>query len=403
VNTKTHTIRLFPNTIQVNQFYELIRLRNIIWNKLISIREIVFQNTNKGLSDFDLINLLPKLKIDQPELANYNSKAAQVIARQIGSSYRSFFRHIKNGNKKARPPQIIDENKVVSITLSQSGWSFSGNKIKISKIDTLVLFKSKKDYSKSKIKEVRIKCINNKWLCDLVIEYPDSYQASKSNKILALDLGLKTLATGVDNNGKVVVLRNKAKKIAKYFTKQIATVSSKLSATTKNSKRYKRLSKTRKKLYAKKTAQVRQTLHIQSKMLSNMNYHTIVLGDLSVKELMSKEKSYKGIRKSFSQSSIDIFRTFLSYKCQGHTNVIEIDERHTTQLNCLTGTKFPNKVELKDRTVQLSENIIIDRDLNSAINILKRWESFHLAAMIPPLDLSNVLEENNLFEKIIRL
>jgi IS605 OrfB family transposase len=156
-------------------------------------------------------------------------------------------------------------------------------------------------------------------------------------------------------------------------------------------------------LYNKKNSQVKQTLHIQSKMLANMNYQTIVLGDLSVKELMSKYKSYKGIRKSFQQSAIDTFRQFLTYKCQGKTNVVEIDERHTTQLNCLTGKKFDKKVELKDRTVQLSDSIIIDRDLNSAINILKRWESYHLAALIPPLDISNVLEERNLFQRTSRL
>ena len=103
------------------------------------------------------------------------------------------------------------------------------------------------------------------------------------------------------------------------------------------------------------------------------------------------------------QSAIDTFRQFLTYKCQGKTNVVEIDERHTTQLNCLTGKKFDQKVELKDRTVQLSDSIIIDRDLNSAINILKRWESYHLAFLIAPLDLSNVLEEKNLFQRTLRL
>jgi transposase len=65
----------------------------------------------------------------------------------------------------------------------------------------------------------------------------------------------------------------------------------------------------------------------------------------------------------------------------------------------LTNKLFQKKVELKDRTVQLSNSIIIDRDLNSAINILKRWESYHLAALIPPLDLSKVLEERNLFQE----
>ena len=399
MNTKTHTIRLFPDASQEKQLRNLMRLRNIIWNKLISIREKTYQDTKKGMSDFDLMNLLPNLKIEQPELADYNSKAAQVIAKQIGNAYRSFFRHIKNGNNKARPPGIVDENKIVSITFNQSGWSFKEDKIVFSKIKNPILFKSKEDIAKSNIKEVRIKLVRNKWLCDLVIEYKDQYQESKSDKVLALDLGLKSLATGVDNDGQVIVLHNKAKKISKYFGKQIAKVSKKLSTKTKDSQQDIYLRKVRRRLYDKKNAQVKQTLHIQSKQLANMNYQTIVLGDLSVKELMSKEKSYKGIRKSFGQSSIDTFRQFLTYKCNGKTNVIEIDERHTTQLNCLTGKKFDRKIELKDRIVQLTDKIVIDRDLNSAINILKRWESYHLAALIPPLDLSRVLEERNLFQE----
>jgi len=291
---------------------------------------------------------------------------------------------------------------IVSITFNQSGWSFKKDKIVFSKIESPIFFKSKDDVSKLIVKEVRIKLVNNKWLCDIVAEYNDVFQ-NKSSKVLALDLGLKSLATGVDSDGKVIVLYNKAKKKAKYFGKQIAKVSKQLSTKTKDSNQYKHLEEVRKKLYNKKNAQVKQTLHIQSKQLANMNYHTIVLGDLSVKELMSKEVSYKGIRKSFSQSAIDTFRQFLTYKCQGKTNVVEIDERHTTQLNCLTGKKFDQKVELKDRMVQLSETIIIDRDLNSAINILKRWESYHLASLIAPLELSNVLEENNLFQRTSRL
>jgi putative transposase len=399
MNTKTHTIRLFPSIQQEKQLRNLMRLRNIIWNSLLSIREAVYKDTKKSMSDFDLMNLLPKLKEQQPELANYNSKAAQVIAKQIGAAYRSFFRHIKNGNKDARPPGVVDENKIVSITFNQTGWSFKKDKIVFSKIDTPIPFKSKEDTSKLIIKEARIKYRNGKWLCDMVAEYKDSYQENKSNKVLALDLGLKTLATGIDSDGKVIVLHNKAKKTAKYFSKQIAAISKQISAKTKGSNQHKHLSQVRSKLYNKRSAQVKQTLHIQSKQLANMNYQTIVLGDLSVKELMSKTKSYKGVRKSFSQSSIDTFRQFLTYKCQGRTNVVEIDERHTTQLNCLTGKKFNEKIELKDRTVQLSDSIIIDRDLNSAINIYKRWESYHLAALIPPLDLFSVLEERNLFQE----
>ena len=53
------------------------------------------------------------------------------------------------------------------------------------------------------------------------------------------------------------------------------------------------------------------------------------------------------------------------------------------------------KVELKDRIVKLDDNVEIDRDLNSAINIMKRYYDNHLASMTEPLDYSSVIINNN--------
>ena len=95
-----------------------------------------------------------------------------------------------------------------------------------------------------------------------------------------------------------------------------------------------------------------------------------------------------------------MFLQFLKYKCQSrNTNLTKIDEKWTTQLNCLTGKMFKYKIELKDRKVQLSDTIIIDRDLNSAINILIRWFGNHFASMNEPLDLSGVVKKFNLFDE----
>jgi len=162
--------------------------------------------------------------------------------------------------------------------------------------------------------------------------------------------------------------------------------------------RNKALTATLNKCYNKKNAQIKQTLHIQSKKLANMNYNTIVIGDLTVKKLMSTDgvnAKKKNVRKSFNKSNITMFLQFLKYKCQATgTDVIKIDEHNTTQLNCLTGKLFKDKVELQDRTVKLNENVFIDRDLNSAINILKRWEQQHIASVNRPLAISaDVLAE----------
>jgi len=218
-------------------------------------------------------------------------------------------------------------------------------------------------------------------------------------KVLSIDLGLKNLGTGVDNKGNVIILKNKSKKINQYFSKQINKVKSKLSKKEKGSKSFKKLNQVKKKLYSKKNSQIKQTLHIQSKKLVNMNYKTIVVGELTIKTLMSTEgvnKNKKGIRKSFNESNINMFLQFLSYKSQyKQCDLIKINERHTTQLNSLTGKMFKEKVELKDRIVKLNDNVEIDRDLNSAINIMKRYYDNHLASMTEPLDYSNVIMNFN--------
>ena len=120
---------------------------------------------------------------------------------------------------------------------------------------------------------------------------------------------------------------------------------------------------------------------------------------ISFKRTDVNEKK-KGIRKSFHQSNINMFLQFLKYKCQAkNINLTKIDEKWTTQLNCLTGKLFKDKIELGDRKVQLSDAIIIDRDLNSAINIMDRWFENHFASMNKPLDKSGVIKKYNLFNK----
>ncbi len=74
-----------------------------------------------------------------------------------------------------------------------------------------------------------------------------------------------------------------------------------------------------------------------------------------------------------------MFLQFLGYKCQSNNiNLTKIDEKWTTQLNCLTGTIFKDKIKLNDRKVWLSDTIIIDRDLNSSHKYNEKmvWKSY---------------------------
>jgi len=371
-----------------------------VWNTLIDIQQKEYELNKKIFRKFDLINLLPNLKkTTKPEWKELNSKAIQTIASEVSQSYQSFSTLIKK-DKTSRPPKQKELGQYHTLTFNQSGWIFRDNKIIINQ--TPFDYKTNlTNISDLNIKEIRVKYVNNKWLCDIVVNNENEYLDEKlvKTKVLSIDLGLKNLGTGVDNKGDVIILKNKSKKINQYFSKQIDNVKSKLSKKEKGSKNYNKLNQVKKKLYSRKNSQIKQTLHIQSKKLVNMNYKTIVVGELTIKSLMNTEgvnKNKKGIRKSFSESNIDMFLQFLKYKSQNNLiDVIKIDEKYTTQLNSLTGKMFKEKVELKDRIVKLNDNVEIDRDLNSAINIMKRYYDNHLASMTKPLDFSNVIMNFN--------
>jgi IS605 OrfB family transposase len=375
-------------------------IRMDIWNTLVDIQQKEYELNKRIFGKFDLINKLPLLKNTiKPEWKNLNSKAIQTIATEVSQSYQSFFSLIKK-DKTVKPPKQKEIGKFHTLTFNQSGWIFKENKLIINQLP----FDYKTNLINIKeinIKELRIKYKNNKWLCDIVINEKNEYLDEKliKTKVLSIDLGIKNLGTGVDNKGNVIILKNKSKKINNYFSKQINKVKTKLSKKEKCSILFNKLNKVKKLLYNKKNSQIKQTLHIQSKKLVNMNYKTIVVGELTIKSLMSTEganKNKKGIRKSFNESNINMFLQFLSYKSQYKLiDVIKIDEKYTTQLNSLTGKMFKEKVELKDRIVKLSDNVIIDRDLNSAINIMKRYYDNHLASMTEPLDYSNVIMNFN--------
>ena len=399
---KSYSVRLSPTYEQVNQLLELSMIRKEIWNKLLSIEKIEYETNKKILNKFDLNNLLPKLKEETPIWNKLNSKAIQTIATELYGSYRSFFNLIKK-DKNARPPKEITDNYYHTLVFNQSGWSIKDNILIINKIP--FIYKSNIDTKDLQIKELKIKYKNKKWLCDLIvddkIEYKDNLNIK--TKVLSIDLGLSKLGTGVDNDGNMIILKNISKEKNDFFQKEIKKVQAKLSNKKKDSRRYKKTKKVLNKLYKRKNTQIKQTLHIQSKRLVNMNYNTIVVGDLTVKRLMSTQgvnEKKKGVRKSFHHSNINMFLSFLKYKCQDkNINLVKIDEKWTTQINCLTGKLFNDRVELYDRIVKLNDQITIDRDLNSAINILNRWFDNHFASMNKPLDLSRVLKKYNIFEE----
>ena len=245
---RTYTVRLFPTKEQVGKLEELSKTRNLLWNTIMSIEQKAFEEKHL-LREFDLNNLLPSLKEEHPEFKVLNSKACQRLCKEIYASYRGFF-HLVKKDKTAKPPRKVDDvEQFHTVVFNQSGWKFISNEI--IRLNGITLkYKGMKsvDFTSLVSKEVRLKKRDGKYFLDIMHEsqVEEPKRIVSENKVLAIDLGLKELATGVDNLGNVVVLRNKAARIGKYFGKQISKVKSKLSKKQRNSRSWSKLNKTKK-------------------------------------------------------------------------------------------------------------------------------------------------------------
>ena len=89
------------------------------------------------------------------------------------------------------------------------------------------------------------------------------------------------------------------------------------------------------------------------------------------------------------------FKNFLQYKASiSGLNFKLINEAYTSQTNCLTGKREFNS-DLDIRDVEVIKDIFIDRDLNSAVNIFKRYNDKWTIHLQDLLNLDKMYMNNN--------
>jgi putative transposase len=129
--------------------------------------------------------------------------------------------------------------------------------------------------------------------------------------------------------------------------------------------------------------QMRDYQHkISKKFVENTRANTIIIGDMNVKRMAKKQKGTGNRRKTKTRKtlhhsihntgSLGQFTQFLTYKAERvGKRVIRIDESHTSQKCFMCGTHVQRA--LSERVIVCDCGNRIDRDLNSALNILERF------------------------------
>lgn len=193
--------------------------------------------------------------------------------------------------------------------------------------------------------------------------------------IVAFDLGIKTLATGVNEQGRVYTVGGF--KGYHWYNKQLDKIRSKRDKCKKKSRRYISLSKVYKRVSEKKQKKRKDSLHKASHLIAHtLVERTVVVGDLSQRQMVTKQhvdrKKHLN-RAVYNEWGLYTFIEMLKYKCQLYGKALHfLDERNTSKQCHACG--HLQAMPLWKRTYCCTEcGLVMDRDENSAHNILTRF------------------------------
>ena len=205
------------------------------------------------------------------------------------------------------------------------------------------------------------------YYASFVSEQPE--QSSSDTGVIAFDLGIKTLAIGVNKQGRVYTVGGF--KGARWYNKQLDKIRSKRDRCKKKSKRYIHLSNVYKRVSEKKHNKQKDSLHKASHLISHkLVASTVVVGDLSQRQMVMKQHQERNKhlnRAVYNEWGLYTFLEMLKYKCQLYgKELVFLDERYTSKTCSGCGNR--QDMPLWKRTYCCTEcGLVMDRDENSAV------------------------------------
>ena len=355
MNLVAYKYRIYPNKSQKEYFAKCFGCVRFFYNKSLSDM-IEYYKEHKGFK-----NITPATyKSEFPFLKEVDSLALSNAQLNRNSAYKAFFKghnRFPKYKSKKNDQSYTTNNQKGSVRLSDDNRYISIPKCKRIRI------KKHRNFV-GVIKSATIsKTTDDKYYISLLVEV-EIKELPKANKSIGLDLGVKDLV--ITSNG----LKYKNHKYLAKSEKKLAKEQRKLSLMEKGSKNRNKQRIKVAKIHKKIENQRNDYLHKLSRHIIDEN-QIICIEDLKVKNMTRNSK----LARSINDASWSKFVSMLIYKASwyGRTIVKIPSDYPSSQLCSTCGNKNSITKNLSVRTWTCPNcGMVHDRDINAAINILRK-------------------------------
>jgi putative transposase len=357
--------RLYPSHVQERNLFRVLNGARHLYNMALAERRYAWEFERRAVTLKELDTLARHYRNTMPYGQQIYSQTAQSVVHQLDLAFAAFFRRVQSGQTPGYPrfKQNTQFNSVM-FPQPEKGAMIDGRRLKLFGIGRVAVRWHRP--MEGKVKTVRILHRAGEWfaLFTNTVETPKALK--KSGKAIGIDVGISALIT-TSSGDKV--------EHPHYYR----SAQKRLRVLQRSVQRKRMGGRNRRKALLKVQA---QHAHIRNqrrdfahKLSFTLVKHFDVIGveDLQIANMVRN----KHLSKSILDAGWAVFTGLLTSKAESAgREVMFVNPRNTSKTCSRCGFIFEH-LTLKDRWIECSCGLSLDRDHNAAVNILKRtgWDA----------------------------
>ena len=367
---KTYKYRLYPTRKQVDSLTLQLDGHRFLYNAALAQRKELYEKENKSINySGQAVNLIPKLKKENGNMALCNYSSLQQTLRRLDKSFKAFFRRVKTGEKPGYPRfKAADRFNTINYAKLGDGCQIKDGKLYIQNAGHI-----KVKWHRSITGDVKTLSVvrrNDKWYVIFSVKF-ESVPLPKTGKIIGIDMGLISLIRTSDKkhkDGPDKFLRKSEKRLIKAAQR----VSRRKKGSTRRKKARVLLAKTHEKI-----ANQRLDSYHKKALKLVKEYDIFAVEKLNIKNMVKNHR----LSKSINDAAWGLFLSILKSKAENAgKEFYKVNPRNTSKTCSVCGYICKNMtLSIREWTCPVC-NTTHDRDDNAAVIILARAEPSILAA-----------------------
>lgn len=375
----SHKIRIYPNLEQEQFLKKSCGVARFVYNWALA----EWQNQYKNGEKPNHLNLKKQFnsvkKQEFPFVCEVSKCCVEMAFANLGKAYKNFF------GRRAKYPRFKKKGVHDSFGLDNLKFRVDGNHIKLAKMSPMRMAEPLR--FDGKIMSGTVSCVADKWYISIVVEVKKDLTLPKTGKFVGVDLGVKDIAITSDG------YKFANPRWIQKSEKKLKRLQRELSRRKRASKRRERTRLRLARQHDIVTNQRKDWLHKITTYLVR-RYDVIALEDLNVRG-MTKNHS---LAKAITNVAFGEFNRQIEYKAQMYgKQIYRVDRFFPSSKTCSVCGCIQEKMPLNIREWICPDcGAHHDRDINAAINLVRRATSEFTHGEKPALVTSEISDVTKL-------